>query len=109
MINKLSINKDSTINYRQLTDKSVKDLELLSNNNIKIQIPSDTELLQNIISLEKLDNTSVATTKSGNLIEYNGNLIDLENIMVKLDKSESLTQTLETKLKDSNDQLSKFQ
>lgn len=114
LINRLSVNKDSTINYRQLTDKSTRDSELLANNSVKIQIPSDAELIQNAVNLEKIDNASnnnkscSNVAKNSNLIEFNGNLIDIENIMAKLEKSETLTQSLEAKLKDSNEQIGEF-
>jgi hypothetical protein len=68
-------------------------------------------LVQNAVCFEKLDELSAVNneiTKNDNLVEFNGNFIDVDNIMKKLDKSETLSQTLETKLKDSNEQLGKF-
>jgi hypothetical protein len=109
LINRLSLNKDSTINYRQLSDKLVRDVELLTNNNVKIQIPSDTELVQNSINLEKIENSTKTQKNTNKLIEFNGQLVDLENVMSKLDKCELLTQNFDNKLKESTEQISKFQ
>jgi hypothetical protein len=108
LINRLNLNKDSTINYRQLSDKLVRDVELLTNNNVKIQIPSDTELVQNSINLEKIENSTKIQKNTNKLIEFNGQLVDLENVMSKLDKCELLTQNFDNKLKESTEQISKF-
>ena len=109
LINRLNVNKDSTINYRQLTDKLARDVELLANNNVKIQIPTDFELIQNSVNFEKLESKNKTSTASvGKLIEFNGQLVDIENILTKLDKSELSTQNFDNKLKESSEQISEL-
>lgn len=117
LLSKLSINKEKDkeilINYRQLTDKLTRDVDLLTNNNVKIAIPSDVELAANIVTFKEVEEVaksvgSSTSTANGIIIEIDGTVVDVNNIIKKLEKSECTSQILESRLKDSNEQLSKL-
>lgn len=104
LLKKLNI-RDGLLNYRALTDRSI------SSNNSFYKIPSDDEIINNIISFDSYLNRYVSKSENDNeqtnqtVVEINGSTIDVLTTIKKLEKCEENLNEIDLKYKETLDEL----
>lgn len=107
--------KDSMLNYRSLTDKTPKELAAESESSVLFKVPDDQEIVSSIITydsyMKRVAPESAQATKEGSfnkqtgVIELNGSTIDVLNTLKDLNESEKTVGKLESKLKETFDEI----
>ena len=106
---KLNI-KDASLNYRSLTDKSQKEVDAMGNESVKFRLPSDDEIVANIISADSQSKRVEPNMvkQDASVVEINGSMIDVVNTIKNLEKSEQNALKLDQKLKEASEEIGKF-
>lgn len=106
--------KDGLLNYRQLTDKTPKEIANDVEAQQGLQLPDDTEIVASKITydsyMQKVNPKSGSTPfdKNTGVFELNGTTIDVLNTLKNLDHSEKSVNKLEQKLKEALEEIDRL-
>ena len=110
--------KDGMLNYRLLTDKTTKELAAESEGPVVFKLPDDQEIAAAILTYDSYmravapgdyrASSEGAFNRQTGVIELNGSTIDVLNTLKDLNESEKTVGKLESKLKESFEEIGRL-